>query len=206
MCFVAFVCLSDDELTPYDMSGDQEMSRASPPRYLRDCLEGRVLFIQTSTFSPDWLINSPVVIFAFLSSDMCSSNFLWGLSACGAQSKSCWGFGEEECLCRQRGKKPNRVVVSSLDVMTCSGAWYFYCSEIVPSLQFMLLCLYCRSASSWLKFFFTWRINTASMASWDSDRRRWWRWQSLILFLYDLKYLSASTSYFGFTQLFCLFF
>ncbi|MED6232515.1 hypothetical protein ATANTOWER_031573 [Ataeniobius toweri] len=30
---------SDDDLTPYDMSGDQEMSRASPPRYLRDCLE-----------------------------------------------------------------------------------------------------------------------------------------------------------------------
>uniref|UniRef100_A0AAQ5Z693 Telomere length regulation protein TEL2 homolog n=1 Tax=Amphiprion ocellaris TaxID=80972 RepID=A0AAQ5Z693_AMPOC len=29
----------DDELTPYDMSGDQEMSQASPPRYLRDCLE-----------------------------------------------------------------------------------------------------------------------------------------------------------------------
>uniref|UniRef100_A0A3P8SEQ0 Telomere length regulation protein TEL2 homolog n=1 Tax=Amphiprion percula TaxID=161767 RepID=A0A3P8SEQ0_AMPPE len=31
--------MSDDELTPYDMSGDQEMSQASPPRYLRDCLE-----------------------------------------------------------------------------------------------------------------------------------------------------------------------
>ncbi|XP_018537333.1 telomere length regulation protein TEL2 homolog [Lates calcarifer] len=30
---------SDDELTPYDMSGDQEMNQASPPRYLRDCLE-----------------------------------------------------------------------------------------------------------------------------------------------------------------------
>ncbi|KAM6951147.1 telomere length regulation protein TEL2 homolog [Aplochiton taeniatus] len=30
---------SDDELTPYDMSGDQEMSQANPPRYLRDCLE-----------------------------------------------------------------------------------------------------------------------------------------------------------------------
>ncbi|XP_041830546.1 telomere length regulation protein TEL2 homolog [Melanotaenia boesemani] len=30
---------SDDELTPYDMSGDQEMSQASSPRYLRDCLE-----------------------------------------------------------------------------------------------------------------------------------------------------------------------
>uniref|UniRef100_A0A671WUI5 TEL2, telomere maintenance 2, homolog (S. cerevisiae) n=1 Tax=Sparus aurata TaxID=8175 RepID=A0A671WUI5_SPAAU len=29
----------DDELTPYDMSGDQEISKASPPRYLRDCLE-----------------------------------------------------------------------------------------------------------------------------------------------------------------------
>ncbi|XP_019938259.2 telomere length regulation protein TEL2 homolog isoform X1 [Paralichthys olivaceus] len=30
---------SDDELTPYDMSGDQDMSKESPPRYLRDCLE-----------------------------------------------------------------------------------------------------------------------------------------------------------------------
>ncbi|XP_070783161.1 telomere length regulation protein TEL2 homolog [Enoplosus armatus] len=30
---------SDDELTPYDMSGDQEISKASPPRYLRDCME-----------------------------------------------------------------------------------------------------------------------------------------------------------------------
>ncbi|KAM8836226.1 telomere length regulation protein TEL2 homolog isoform 1-T3 [Spinachia spinachia] len=30
---------SDDELTPYDMSGDQETSKASPPCYLRDCLE-----------------------------------------------------------------------------------------------------------------------------------------------------------------------
>ncbi|XP_076007542.1 telomere length regulation protein TEL2 homolog [Genypterus blacodes] len=33
---------SDDDLTPYDMSGDQELSRASPPRYLRDCLEALV--------------------------------------------------------------------------------------------------------------------------------------------------------------------
>ncbi|KAM6897678.1 telomere length regulation protein TEL2 homolog [Xenentodon cancila] len=30
---------SDDELSPYDMSGDQKMSQGSPPRYLRDCLE-----------------------------------------------------------------------------------------------------------------------------------------------------------------------
>ncbi|XP_060950973.1 telomere length regulation protein TEL2 homolog [Limanda limanda] len=30
---------SDDELTPYDMSGDQDMCKAAPPRYLRDCLE-----------------------------------------------------------------------------------------------------------------------------------------------------------------------
>lgn len=30
---------SDDDLTPYDMSGDQEIGEASPPRYLRDCLE-----------------------------------------------------------------------------------------------------------------------------------------------------------------------
>lgn len=51
MCSAAFVCLSDDELTPYDMSGDQEMSSASPPRYLRDCLECMAPIIQTSTFS-----------------------------------------------------------------------------------------------------------------------------------------------------------
>ncbi|MBN3306405.1 TELO2 protein, partial [Amia calva] len=30
---------SDDELPPYDMSADQELSGAPPPRYLRDCLE-----------------------------------------------------------------------------------------------------------------------------------------------------------------------
>ncbi|XP_069036917.1 telomere length regulation protein TEL2 homolog [Lepisosteus oculatus] len=30
---------SDDELTPYDMSKDQKLSEAPPPRYLRDCLE-----------------------------------------------------------------------------------------------------------------------------------------------------------------------
>uniref|UniRef100_A0A671WUD5 Telomere length regulation protein TEL2 homolog n=1 Tax=Sparus aurata TaxID=8175 RepID=A0A671WUD5_SPAAU len=36
--YVFFTSL-DDELTPYDMSGDQEISKASPPRYLRDCLE-----------------------------------------------------------------------------------------------------------------------------------------------------------------------
>uniref|UniRef100_A0AAX7UKB5 Telomere length regulation protein TEL2 homolog n=1 Tax=Astatotilapia calliptera TaxID=8154 RepID=A0AAX7UKB5_ASTCA len=36
---LTFYHSSDDELTPYDMSGDQEISKASPPRYLRDCLE-----------------------------------------------------------------------------------------------------------------------------------------------------------------------
>lgn len=30
---------SDDDLTPYDMSEDVKMSKASQPRYLRDCLE-----------------------------------------------------------------------------------------------------------------------------------------------------------------------
>lgn len=33
---------SDDDLPPYDMSGDQETSRVSPPRYLRDCLEALI--------------------------------------------------------------------------------------------------------------------------------------------------------------------
>ncbi|XP_034717304.1 telomere length regulation protein TEL2 homolog [Etheostoma cragini] len=33
---------SDDELTPYDMSGDQEIMEAPPPRYLRDCLEALI--------------------------------------------------------------------------------------------------------------------------------------------------------------------
>ncbi|XP_037392234.1 telomere length regulation protein TEL2 homolog [Pygocentrus nattereri] len=30
---------SDDELTPYDMSADQVKQKATPPRYVRDCLE-----------------------------------------------------------------------------------------------------------------------------------------------------------------------
>uniref|UniRef100_A0A3Q2YL92 Telomere length regulation protein TEL2 homolog n=1 Tax=Hippocampus comes TaxID=109280 RepID=A0A3Q2YL92_HIPCM len=34
---------SDDEFTPYDMSEDQELNKASPPRYLRDCLENLIL-------------------------------------------------------------------------------------------------------------------------------------------------------------------
>lgn len=196
MCFVAFVCLSDDELTPYDMSGDQEMSRASPPRYLRDCLEGRVLFILTSTFSPDVTLQKPVVIFAFLSTD------------CPALISSEDSVRVELSL-RAAEDLVRKNVFAAKEVGNQTGVlflllmywpWNFYCSEIVPSLQLMLLCLYFRSASSWLKFFFTWRINTASMASWDSDRRPWWRWPSLILSLYDLKYLFASTFYFGFPK------
>uniref|UniRef100_A0A9J8AS10 Telomere length regulation protein TEL2 homolog n=2 Tax=Cyprinus carpio TaxID=7962 RepID=A0A9J8AS10_CYPCA len=30
---------SDDDLTPYDMSADQEKKKSAPPRYVRDCLE-----------------------------------------------------------------------------------------------------------------------------------------------------------------------
>ncbi|XP_018590561.2 telomere length regulation protein TEL2 homolog isoform X1 [Scleropages formosus] len=33
---------SDDELTPYDMSDDREMTKSAPPRYIRDCLEGLI--------------------------------------------------------------------------------------------------------------------------------------------------------------------
>ncbi|XP_057682952.1 telomere length regulation protein TEL2 homolog [Corythoichthys intestinalis] len=33
---------SDDEFTPYDMSGDKELNKSSPPRYLRDCLENLI--------------------------------------------------------------------------------------------------------------------------------------------------------------------
>lgn len=32
--------LSDDELTPYDMSSDQVKQKVTPPRYVRDCLDG----------------------------------------------------------------------------------------------------------------------------------------------------------------------
>ncbi len=28
------------DLTPYDMSADQEKKKSAPPRYVRDCLEG----------------------------------------------------------------------------------------------------------------------------------------------------------------------
>ncbi|CAL8259176.1 unnamed protein product [Arctogadus glacialis] len=36
---------SDDDLTPYDMSCDQELSKATPPRYLSDCMDA----LQTSS-------------------------------------------------------------------------------------------------------------------------------------------------------------
>lgn len=31
---------SDDELVPYDMSGDQELKSGKAPAYVRDCVEG----------------------------------------------------------------------------------------------------------------------------------------------------------------------
>lgn len=34
------VLLSDDELVPYDMSGDKEQRNSKTPAYVRDCLEG----------------------------------------------------------------------------------------------------------------------------------------------------------------------
>ncbi|KAL1248313.1 hypothetical protein QQF64_021631 [Cirrhinus molitorella] len=34
---------SDDDLTPYDMSADQEKKKSAPPRYVRDCLEALML-------------------------------------------------------------------------------------------------------------------------------------------------------------------
>lgn len=89
ICSVAFVCPSDDELTPYDMSGDQEMSRASPPRYLRDCLECTAPFIQTLTFFLIVTQQEPGMMFACLSSDTFSINVVRGLGACGAQPESC---------------------------------------------------------------------------------------------------------------------
>lgn len=98
---------SDDDLTPYDMSGDQEISKASPPRYLRDCLEStapRIIFI-----CPYWLtlwFKSCVTSSSsniFWSVGPSSFNFLWGRGACGAQLEGRWGFGEEERLCNQGG-------------------------------------------------------------------------------------------------------
>ena len=43
---------SDDDLIPYDMSCDQELSKATPPRYLSDCMDGiRVLLRPMICFS-----------------------------------------------------------------------------------------------------------------------------------------------------------
>lgn len=66
MCFVVLDWRSDDELTPYDMSGDQEISTASPPRYLRDCLESMApgfLFIRTSPSPLNVMMQVPTLIF-----------------------------------------------------------------------------------------------------------------------------------------------
>lgn len=68
-CVVIFDWFSDDELTPYDMSGDQEISRASPPRYLRDCLESmapQIPFIQTSPPLLNVMFLAPTPIFFFI--------------------------------------------------------------------------------------------------------------------------------------------
>lgn len=35
-----FLPCSDDDLEPFDMSHDQEVSKVKPPRYVRDCMDG----------------------------------------------------------------------------------------------------------------------------------------------------------------------
>lgn len=99
---LTFYHSSDDELTPYDMSGDQEISKASPPRYLRDCLESMASPISSLFALCDHLcrILTPACPHV---SNLSSFNILWGPSARGALFESCWEFGAEEQFCSQRG-------------------------------------------------------------------------------------------------------
>lgn len=55
-------------------------------------------------------------------------------------------------------------VVPHLTVAACTGIWIFCCFATYRSLfmlRFIFVCLFFRSVSSWPKYFFTWRINTA---------------------------------------------
>lgn len=75
------------------------MSTASPPRYLRDCMESTAPQVaSTACVDSDCFI---YVCQPFPS----SFNFLRGARACGAQFKSRRGFGEEEHLHSQRGRR-----------------------------------------------------------------------------------------------------
>lgn len=140
MCFVVFDLYSDDELTPYDMSGDQEISKASPPRYLRDCLES--MAPQITSLWPHLLFeccgtssSSNIV----LSVDPFSFNFLWGLGARGAQFESRKGFGEEERLRSQRGTAAREILVIAKRILvhhfSHNGSCLFVFSDQCPAGQ-----------------------------------------------------------------------
>lgn len=102
--------ISDDELTPYDMSGDQEFSQTSPPRYLRDCLESmapqNILNWSNHQKQTKWWL----LFWNTLSVNAPSFDILWGRDTCGAQFEGCWEFGEEERLCSQRGMTATQLV------------------------------------------------------------------------------------------------
>lgn len=34
---------SDDDLIPYDMSNDVKLTKVKQPKYIRDCMEGKLL-------------------------------------------------------------------------------------------------------------------------------------------------------------------
>lgn len=59
---------SDDDLTPYDMSGDQELSQGPPPRYLRDCLESTASLLFPRHLFVNVALTAPPVTFPHLPS------------------------------------------------------------------------------------------------------------------------------------------
>lgn len=80
--------------------------------------------------------------FFYLSTDPYSFNFLWGRGARGAQFKSCWGFGEEERLCSQRGMTAthnrNSFRADCFPPKRCCSSPHCCC--LYGDLNFLLLC------------------------------------------------------------------
>lgn len=57
-----FSSWSDDDLVPYDMSNDKVVTDSKPPKYVRDCMEGKIFL---HSFDMKWF-ESHVFLFFFL--------------------------------------------------------------------------------------------------------------------------------------------
>lgn len=168
------------------MSGDQEISKASPPRYLRDCLESMAPPISSLFALYDHLCRILTPACARVS-NLSSFNILWGPRARGARFASCWEFGAEEQFCSQRG------TTGITEALTFEYFLWKMSVKLIWCYNVGVFILVFRSVSRCPKSSFIWTTNTTLMASCTSGRRRWWLSLSLTVFLYVCLLLTNYT-------------